>query len=75
MLCDDSCGASSSGDRAVRVSDVRLKNGTILQFEVRFGDDATSSKFPSPPQSRMLQVNLENSNSRVVVDESQPPRP
>ena len=42
---------------------VRLPN---LPFEIRFGDCARSGKMPTPPETRILQVNVHNDNSRVV---------
>ena len=62
------------GQSSVRISDVTLPNGTVLQFEVRFGDKAVSPRMPEPPPSRMIQVNLASHNTRVVV-ESLAPRP
>jgi len=49
-----------------RVTDVRLADGTIMQFEVRFGANATSGVMPTPPPSGMIQVNLANEYTRVV---------
>ena len=37
------------------------------QFEVRFGANATSQKMTTPPPSGMIQVNLTNENTRVVM--------
>jgi hypothetical protein len=62
---DDHC---RSGRGAVRISDVRLLNGSVLQFEVRFGQNAVSRKMPAPPDSGMIQVNLANENTRVVEE-------
>ena len=68
-MADDSftCLSAYSGASAVRVADVHLPNGKLLQFEVRFGANATSRKMPTPPDSGMVQVNLANENTRVVV--------
>jgi hypothetical protein len=55
-----------SGHFSVRIADVRLPNGTVVQFEVRFGQNAVSRKMPAPPDSGMIQVNLANENTRVV---------
>ena len=41
-------------------------SGMVLQFEVRFGQNAVSRKMPAPPPSGMVQVNLANDNTRVV---------
>ena len=50
----------------MRVSDVLLPNGQILQFEVRFDSNATSKRWHTPPPSGMIQVNLRDHNTRVV---------
>ena len=56
-----------SGHGAARISDVRIpSSGMVLQFEVRFGQNAVSRKMPAPPPSGMVQVNLANDNTRVV---------
>ena len=55
------------GQSSVRISDVTLPNGTVLQFEVRF--KAPFGKLVRPPASGMAQVNLRNQNTRVVVAE------
>ena len=51
---------------SVRVSDVALPSGKILQFEVRIGSNAVSRKFPKPPRSMLIQVNLATEDTRVV---------
>lgn len=56
----------------MRIADVRLQNGKVLRFEVRFGANATSKRFASPPPSGMIQVNLDDGNTRVVVEQSRP---
>ena len=43
-----------------------LPNGVVLRFEVRFGDNAKSSKWPKPSPSGYVQVNLGNDNTRFV---------
>ena len=58
--------ARGRGDKSVRISDVQLKSGQILQFEVRFGKHAKSKKWKTPPDSGMVQVNLRNHNTRRV---------
>jgi hypothetical protein len=58
--------ARMRGDRSVRVTDVQLPNGQILQFEVRFDTNATSKRWHTPPTSGMIQVNLRNDNTRLV---------
>ena len=60
---DDHC---RSGRGAVRISDVRLGNGIVLQFEVRFGQNAVSRKMSASPASGMIMVNLANDRTRVV---------
>ena len=56
--------AKVRGDSAVRVDDVRLPTGQVLQFEVRFGDRASRGSWVS--SSRMAQVNLASGNIREV---------
>ena len=46
---------------------VTLPNGRVLRFEVRFGANAVSAKFPTQSHTGILQVNLDDNNSRVVV--------
>ena len=36
------------------------------EFEVRFGDNAVSERVPTPPSTRMIQVNLDSGATRVV---------
>ena len=43
------------------------------EFEIRFGANATSGKMPSPPESQMIQVNLQTENTRVVYECGQRP--
>ena len=50
-----------------RIANVVLPNGKIMEFEVRFGTNAISDRCPKPPESRMIQVNLETQNTRAVV--------
>ena len=61
-----------SGHFSVRIADVRLPNGTVMQFEVRFGQNAVSRKMPAPPASGMIQVHLTNDNTRVVEESARP---
>jgi flagellar biosynthesis GTPase FlhF len=58
--------AITRGDSTIRTNDIVLPNGSILQFEVRFGAAAVSMRMPKPPASGMIQVNLANENTRVV---------
>jgi hypothetical protein len=58
--------AEKRGAKSVRISDVVLPNGVVLRFEVRFGDNATSSKWPKPSESGYVQVNIGNDNTRFV---------
>jgi hypothetical protein len=53
----------------VRINDVTLPSGAVLEFEVRFGANATSSKMRTAPPSGMIQVNLQDGNTRVVTAE------
>ena len=55
----------------MRISDVQVADGTIMQFEVRFGANATSRVMPTAPRSGMIQVNLATGNTRVVQHHSQ----
>ena len=52
--------ARRRGDKSVRISDVQLKSGQALQFEVRFGKNAKSKKCKTPPESGMVyfQINV-----------------
>eukprot|EP01043_Picozoa_sp_COSAG02_P015337 COSAG02_NODE_652_length_18867_cov_30.656756_2_plen_415_part_00 len=74
--------ARLQGRDAVRLSDVILPNGQKLQFEVRFGANALSRRWTEESwvrmastsdgghiqvAQRMLQVNLGNENTRLVV--------
>ena len=52
----------------VRLPDVTLADGTRLAFEVRFGSAAVSKHMPTPPDSRIIQVNLNSGMTRVVVE-------
>ena len=58
------------GDRSVTLDEVSvtLPDGAtqVLQFEVRFGENATSPRMPTPPPTGMIQVNLATDNTRVV---------
>eukprot|EP01043_Picozoa_sp_COSAG02_P000607 COSAG02_NODE_11_length_58539_cov_103.119473_26_plen_1413_part_00 len=64
--CKKISDAKEKLQKSVLVS--KTKQG---QFEVRFGDKATSKRMPRPPSSKMIQVNLKNENTRVVVDRLQ----
>jgi hypothetical protein len=52
----------------VRINDVVLPDGTTLEFEVRFGENAVSKRLATPPPSGIIQVNLGSENTRVVVE-------
>ena len=41
-----------------------------IPFEIRWGSQAHSSKLPTPPQTGMVQVNLNSGNTRVVRREA-----
>ena len=43
-------------------------NGQALRFEIRFGIKAVSAKLNHPPESGMIQVNLDTYMTRVVED-------
>jgi hypothetical protein len=61
--------AKANGTAAVRINDVVLPDGTTLEFEVRFGENAVSKRLATPPPSGIIQVNLGSENTRVVVEE------
>ena len=65
--CENIAAAQRDGRPSVRISDVRLPSGRVLRFEVRFGVNAVSSRSPAPSHTGMLQVNLDDGNSRTVV--------
>ena len=71
--CKAISAARMRGLPSVRVSDVTLPNGKVLEFEVRLGSNAVSQRMPKPPQSRMIQVNLGNENTRVVLESMSEP--
>ena len=61
--------ARGSGASSVRISDVALPNGTLLQFEVRFGAAARSARIRPGSPTGMMQVNLgPKRQSRIVVE-------
>ena len=47
-------------------SDGGQAGATRLRFEVRFGEHAVSARWPEPPPSGIIQVNLDNDNTRIV---------
>jgi len=55
--------AQNNRSPAVRVSPVRLANGHVLNFEVRFGANACSSRQPQVSPTGICQVNLGNDNT------------
>jgi hypothetical protein len=61
--------ARQSGFPVCPVSDVRLPNGRVLRFEVRFGSGLLSSKMSMPSPTGIVQVNIDNQNTRVVHQE------
>ncbi|KAH8069721.1 hypothetical protein JL721_5610 [Aureococcus anophagefferens] len=44
-------------------------------FEVRFGANATSARMPAAPDTGMIQVNVENGNTRIVRRDDAPAAP
>lgn len=58
------------GHRSVTLDDVvvTMPDGATqtMQFEIRFGENATSPRMPTPPPSGIVQVNLATNNTRVV---------
>ena len=61
--------AQQRGAPAVRIADVTLPNGRVLQFEIRFGVNAVSERMPQPSRTGICQVNLGNQNTRIVERE------
>lgn len=57
--------AQNQGLRSVAVAPVNIGE-RVLNFEVRFGNNARSAKMPRPSPTGMCQVNLANQNTRVV---------
>ena len=51
---------------SVEIPAINLPNGKVLRFEVRFGNAAISEKMPTPPTTGIVQVNLDDQNTRVV---------
>ena len=83
--CDSDClaiaTARARGRPVVRLSDVQLPNGHVLEFEVRLGTSAVSSRWTEESwmkqgactctvDHRMIQVNIQSENSRLVVVEA-----
>lgn len=58
-------GALDAGG-SVSIPDVTLPNGKVLRFEVRFGNAAISGKMPKPPHTGIVQVNVDDQNTRIV---------
>ena len=50
----------------MRIADVTLPNGRVLEFEIRFGANAVSERMPRPSRTGICQVNLGNQNTRIV---------
>ena len=53
----------------MRIADVTLPNGRVLQFEIRFGVNAVSKRMPRPSRTGICQVNLGSQNTRIVERE------
>eukprot|EP01043_Picozoa_sp_COSAG02_P030660 COSAG02_NODE_1970_length_10224_cov_104.344691_6_plen_345_part_00 len=60
--------AQNQGLKSVAVAPVNIGEW-VLNFEVRFGNNARSTKMPRPSPTGMCQVNLANQNTRVVERE------
>ena len=58
--------APSNAGGAVAIPMVTLANGKVLRFEIRFGDAAISGKMSKPPPTGIVQVNLDDQNTRIV---------
>ena len=69
-----SAAATSSGGHlaaldaggSVSIPDITLDDGRVLRFEVRFGNAAVSEKMHKPPHTGIVQVNLDDQNTRIV---------
>ena len=73
--CEEIAKARREGRASCPVDDVRLKDGRVLRFEVRFGYGNLSRKQNTPSPSGMVQVNLDSENTRVVYEEPDLPGP
>ena len=73
--CKAISAARKKGEPSVRISDVTLPNGSVLEFEVRLGVHAVSSRMLEPPPSRMIQVNIATDKTRIVVESLGAPPP
>ena len=51
---------------AVAIPTVTLANGKVLRFEIRFGNAAISGRMLQPPPTGIVQVNLDDQNTRIV---------
>ena len=58
--------AFAKDEPAVRLPHVATNPPGHQDFEVRFGSNATSARMPTAPETRMIQVNVLNGNTRVV---------
>ena len=58
--------AYQAGTPSVRLPSMAGNPPGHRDFEVRFGDAAFSARMPTPPETRIIQVNVENGNTRVV---------
>jgi hypothetical protein len=61
--------AKASGASEVRLDPIVLQNGQEVCFEIRFGENACSTRLPEVSPSRMIQVNLDDGNMRIVWEE------
>ena len=64
--------AKAQGASKCRVSDVALPNGRVMRFEVRFGAGILSRKMHGPSPTGMVQVNIDDENTRVVHEQPDP---
>ena len=64
--------AKAQGAPSCRVSDVALPNGRVMRFEVRFGAGILSRKMHGPSPTGMVQVNIDDENTRVVHEQPDP---
>ena len=64
--------AKAQGAPSCRVSDVALPTGRVMRFEVRFGAGILSRKMHGPSPTGMVQVNIDDENTRVVHEQPDP---
>lgn len=73
--CEMIATAKQMGQPYCGVEDVRLPDGRVLRFEIRFGFGLMSCKQNRPSPTGMVQVNVDSENTRVVYEEPDLPAP